>query len=88
MCQAGLDVFYQVGFAGFGFKIFLVVFIEIDKVGIVMPLPHGAVSGEVSLLAALETGSIGVLVRWSFVKVQDLLMARLVRFGCGVPSPQ
>ena len=47
-------------------EIFLVIFVKVNKVSIiVMPLSHGAVSGEVPLLPALKACSIGVPTRRS-----------------------
>ena len=65
MCQVGLDIFNWVVFTGFRSEVLLIVFIEIDKIGVVTPLPHGAVSGEMPLLSALEASSIGIAARWS-----------------------
>ena len=66
MCQADFDVIHGIGFHRFLVKIFLVIFIEVNEIGIVIaPLPQRAVPGEMTLLSTLETSSIGISARWS-----------------------
>ena len=66
MRQASLDVVHWITFGWLQAKVFLVVFIEVNEVGIIIvPLPHRAISDKMSLLPTLEACSIGVPTRWS-----------------------